>query len=367
MKKIITLAVASAFAAPTVLAEVTVYGLAAPSVEYSKISDTTSQDLTRVRLVDDVSRIGFKGTDKLDNGVKLLWQIENRVYIGTGDTDQSTGFNTRDTFVALEGNFGQVKVGSAINDLPWQSKGDYLSGLQQWNETVNGVHKSIGQSEARLNNIAQYTSPVFLGGARVKALYDFGAKTTAGNYQGLQASAMYKTQMFKVGATYKQNNDTDKTGATATTTVTPASEAFLKNYQFGGTLTPVAGLDISAMWDRNKKKASASAAEYKQDAWAIGANYTTGKHGFGIHYGKVNEQKINGVTDPDTGAYFVAAQYKYALSKQTFAHASFGHVKNDARAKLNMGTTKVTESTGTYAAINGMKVTTLVAGIATSF
>lgn len=258
VKKIIALAVASAFVAPAVLAEVTVYGVAAPSVEYSKISDTTGSDLTRVRLVDNVSRIGFKGTDKLDNGLKLLWQVENRVYIGSGDTSQSTGFNTRDTFVALQGTFGEVKVGTAINDLPWQSKGDYLNGLQQWNETINGVHKSIGQSEARLSNIAQYTSPEFLGGARVKALYDFGAKTTAGNYQGLQASAMYKAKMFKVGATYKQNNDTDKTGTTATTTVTPVSEAFLKSYQVGATLTPVAGLDISAMWDRLKKKTSAS-------------------------------------------------------------------------------------------------------------
>lgn len=73
------------------------------------------------------------------------------------------------------------------------------------------------------------------------------------------------------------------------------------------------------------------------------------------------------MTSADTGAYFVAAQYKYALSKQTYAHASLGHVKNDKKAKLNMGTTKVTESAGDYAAINGMKVTTLVAGITTNF
>lgn len=364
MKKIIALAVASAFVAPAVLAEVTVYGVAAPAVEYSDISYVDGSSLNRTRLVDNVSRIGFKGTDKLDNGLKLIWQVENRVYIGSGDSSQSTaGFNSRDSFVGVEGSFGRFLTGVQINDLVWQSKGTYLTGLQQWNETINGVHKSVGQTEARLNNIAQYSSPIFLGGAEIKALYDFGNKTAAANYYGIQASAMYKTKLFKVGATYKQNNDTDKTGSTATTTVTPVAGAFLKTTLFGGTLTPVAGLDISAMWDRTKKKASSSAVETQQDAWAVGVNYTTGKHGFGAHYGTVKD--LN--TTANTGADFFAAQYKYALSKQTFVHASYGHVKNDSAAKLNMGTTKVTESSGTYAAVNGMKVTTIAAGVTTSF
>ncbi|SFN67264.1 Outer membrane protein (porin) [Formivibrio citricus] len=371
MKKIIAIAVASAFVAPSVLAEVVVYGVAAPSVEYSKISDTTSSDLTRVRLVDNLSRIGFKGTDKLDNGLKLLWQVENRVYIGTGD--QSRGFNTRDTFVGVEGNFGRVVVGTAMFDLPFQARFDYLRGLINYNETINGVQGSINQSQARLSNLAQYTSPVFLGGAQVNALYDFGAKTTAGNYQGYQATATYKFSMLKVGATYKQNNDTNtvgqQTGALVNSTVTPTAEAFLKNYLVGATLTPVNGLDVSVMWDRKKTKASTAAAEIRQDAWAIGANYATGKHGFGVHYGKIGNQKnmSTGLTSDDTGAYLVAGQYKYALSKQTYMHASVGYTKNDINASYSMGTTYVTGGSVSPAAVPGMKVTTIAAGVTTSF
>lgn len=371
MKKIIAFAVASALVAPAVLAEVTVYGVAAPAVEYSKITDTTNSDLTRVRLVDSLSRIGFKGTDKLDNGLKLLWQVENRVYIGTGD--QSRGFNTRDTYVGVEGDFGRFIVGTAVFDLMFQSRFDYLTGLVNYNEIVNGVHASANQSQARLSNMAQYNSPVFLGGAQIKALYDFGAKTSSGNYQGLQATATYKFNMLKVGATYKQNNDTNtvgqQTGALVNSTVTPSTEAFFKDYLVGATLTPVAGFDISVMWDRKKTKANTAAAEVRQDAWAIGANYAAGKHGFGVHYGKIGNQKnmSTGGTSDDTGAYLVAGQYKYALSKQTFMHASVGFVKNDKNASYNMGTTYVTGGSVSPAAVPGMKVTTIATGVTTNF
>lgn len=370
MKKIIAIAVASAFVAPSVLAEVVVYGVAAPSVEYSKISDTTSSDLTRFRLVDNLSRIGFKGTDKLDNGLKLFWQVENRVYIGSGE--QSGGFNTRDSWVGVEGNLGRVFVGTAVYDLMFQSRAEYLNGLQNFNETVNGVHTLVNQSQARLSNVAQYTSPVFLGGAQVKALYDFGAKTSAGNYQGFQATATYKFNLLKVGGTYKQNNDTSNVGQQTPAlsgTVTPVAEAFLKSYLVGATLSPIAGVDISAMWDRTKKKASVSAAEIRQDAWAIGAHYTTGKHVFGAHYGKIGNQKnmSTGNTTDDTGAYLVVGQYKYALSKQTYLHASVGYTKNDKLATYNMGTTKVTDATAGPVAVPGMKVTTIATGVTTSF
>lgn len=371
MKKVIALAVASAFVAPAVMAEVVVYGVAAPAIEYSKISDTTNSDLTRVRLVDSLSRIGFKGTDKLDNGLKLLWQVENRVYIGTGD--QSRGFNTRDTFVGLEGNFGRVVVGTAMFDLPFQARFDYLQGLINYNEIINGVQAATNQSQARLSNVAQYTSPVFLGGARVKALYDFGKKDSNANYQGFQVAANYKYNMLNVGATYKQNNDTNgvgqQTGALVDSSVTPVAEAFLKNYLVGATLTPIDGLNVSVSWDRKKTKANAAAAEIRQDAWAIGANYATGKHGFGVHYGKVGDTKnmSTGNTNPDTGAYFVAGQYKYALSKQTYMHASVGFVKNDKNASYNMGTTYVTGGSVSPAAVAGMKVTTIATGVTTNF
>ncbi len=378
MKKVIALAVASAFIAPAVLAEVTVYGVVAPTVEYSKISDatnaTTYPDLARVRLVDSLSRIGFKGTDKLDNGLKLLWQVENRVYIGSGE--QTRGFNSRDSFVGVEGNAGRVIVGSAIFDLPFQARFDYLQGLINYNEVVNGVQGVMNQSQARLSNVAQYTSPVFFGGARVKALYDFGKKSSTSNYNGYQASANYKLNIINVGATYKQNNDTSTIGQQTgsllnpDTSVATAPGAFLKNIMVGATLTPVQGLNISAMWDRKKTKTGAVSAEIQQDAWAVGANYASGKHGFGVHYGKLGNQKntTTGVTTNNSGANLVAGQYKYALSKQTYMHASIGYVKNDSAAGVSMGTTYVTGLGTSYpAAATGVKVTTIATGVTTSF
>ncbi|SFN17760.1 Outer membrane protein (porin) [Formivibrio citricus] len=355
MKKIIALAVASAFVAPAVMAEAVIYGSLRPHVEYSKITDNSTNDLTKTRLVDDVSRIGFKGTDKLDNGLQLFWQVENRIHIGAPNS--TSGFNSRDSFVGVRGNFGEVSVGK-ISDLTDDFVG-ILPGLDYWNGANASAYIFATHGDtARLPNAALYSSPVFFGGLQAKALYDFGKKTTTANYQGYQGELTYSTKLFKVGGVYKQNNDTANNGDSGTATL--GAENYYKSYILGANITPVDGFDISVMWDR--KKTRTAGVEARQDAWAVGASYLTGKHGIGVQYAKMGDIKNgSGTSSSDTGAYALVAQYKYSLSKQTTAIAAIGRTRNDNNAAFSMHS----DSLATIG--NGAKITTISAGVRTDF
>lgn len=350
MKKIIALAVASAFVAPAVMAEAVIYGSLRPHVEYS---DTGN--VTKVELVDDVSRIGFKGSDKLDNGIKLFWQVENRIRIGTrgGSTTHTDGFTSRDSFVGLAGNFGEVSVGK-ISDLTDQFT-ETTSALDYWNGATS-TYIFASRDTARLRNAALYVSPS-IAGFQAKALYDFGNKTATANYQGYQGGLTYTHKLFKVGGAYKQNNDTTSEGDQNSTPITPVSGNYYKNYSLGATVTPVAGLDVSALWVRIKTRSGATTS--RQDAWAVGAIYLTGKHGFGLSYSKMSDRVDNNSTIDQTGASFLSAQYKYSLSKQTTAIATAGYTRNDNLATFNVP--------GVAGVVAGSKIATVSAGLRTDF
>ena len=75
MKKIIILAVSAALVTPAAIAAVDIYGFLSNGVEVSRVDDGRGNDLNRVRLVDVNSRIGFQGSDKLDNGLAVLWRV----------------------------------------------------------------------------------------------------------------------------------------------------------------------------------------------------------------------------------------------------------------------------------------------------
>ncbi|SFN56123.1 Outer membrane protein (porin) [Formivibrio citricus] len=371
MSRILAVAVASAFVVPSAMAEVTVYGSLRTFVEYAKISDNGTNDLTRTRLgPDGNSRLGFKGTDKLDNGLQLYWLVENRVQIG--EPNAMNGFNSRDTYVGVRGNFGELQVGKQ-SDLGDSFPSAIAPAFTRWN--ANGADPYpflVSGDSTRLNNAAKYSSPVFLGGLQALALYDFGAKTSTYNYYGYQASLIYKSPMFRLGAVYKRNDDTNVMGGTnvagsSATGYAPtaafAPEAFYKTYRLGGNLTPVEGVDISVLWNRYVRRASATATEVKQDSWGLGAGYKTGKHHFTTQYVKLNDRKDNGQSQSDTGAYTVIGQYKYSLSKQTSAILTLSRVKNDGQATYNLD-----HPSAQIGTINkGASITAIAAGIQTDF
>lgn len=100
------------------MAEVVLYGQIKGGVEVTKEKGNKG---TVTNIVDYGSRIGFKGHEQLNGSLKAIWQLEQSVNIGGGDSTkmvagekvkQAAGFGTRDSFIGLESPAGTVKVGN---------------------------------------------------------------------------------------------------------------------------------------------------------------------------------------------------------------------------------------------------------------
>ena len=82
-KKLITLAIAAAFAPAVAMADATVYGKVHMSVDSNSgytTTATTKQNGTEI--VSNSSRLGVKGSEDLGGGLTALYQLETTVSVG---------------------------------------------------------------------------------------------------------------------------------------------------------------------------------------------------------------------------------------------------------------------------------------------
>jgi predicted porin len=156
-KTIIAAAIAAVAAAPAAMADVSIYGMA-----HMDLSDDT--------LNDRASRIGFKGTEDLGNGMTASFTYETQVDFqnafgaSTDDagTKASTAFkNGRHAHVSVGGDFGTVTAGYVY--MP--TKG--LFGFSKTEINGDGVADNSAYLMAEPKGEAvQYTGKI--GGATVK-------------------------------------------------------------------------------------------------------------------------------------------------------------------------------------------------------
>src|SRR2546426_479466 len=130
-RKLLATSVASACALPAVaLAQVPssiqIYGRA--NVTYERITTSNSSNTvvqpnqSNWDLVDNSSRIGFRGNKDLGGGLTGLFQFESRVRLDTG-AGVLTG---RDSYGGLAGSFGTVRLGRTIGPVYYATY-DYIS------------------------------------------------------------------------------------------------------------------------------------------------------------------------------------------------------------------------------------------------
>lgn len=181
-KRIVALAVAGVLAAPMAAqAGVEVYGQARLSV--GMIGDDNSaagSDDSSLAVTSHASRLGFKGSEDLGNGLKAVYQYERGIDLdnqasststtynitdSNGDTssvkvtDSTSNITARNSFVGLAGGFGTLIVG--IHDTPYKMATGKLDPFTDtygdYNAVINSDH------DARLDNVVAYISPDMSG------------------------------------------------------------------------------------------------------------------------------------------------------------------------------------------------------------
>ena len=347
-KKLIALAIASlsgvAFAQSS---NVTIYGVIDSTFYFISVGDGQAGVPSKGtpnfnRVQSNGSRLGFKGTENLGNGMSAFFQLESNAKFDAGG-----GLDTgRDSFLGLKGNFGTVKMGNFSGpNRDLASKLDVVihsDGIGDNSALLGKLGGRAKYFDDRYKNSIAYITPKFSG-------FEGTVQYQANENKDETPGAGINTSLYEVGLKYdngpifvgvaygklNQNNDapgvsTFKVGADSDTT----------EIRVGGSYSfDVAS--VRALYARTK--AEGSLGELKQNVWGIGGTYNVTANGklLAQYYRAADVDGSLGATDlSDTGAKFWVLGYEHSLSKRTTLLAHYAYLKNDSRTSTVAGAGK---------------------------
>jgi predicted porin len=214
-KKILSLAIAGIVAAPIAAqADVGVYGAVKVSIDSIKSGDESRA----LGVSSNSTRFGIKGSHELPNDLKAGFKAE----FGFDASGETKELSTRNRYVSLGGNFGEVRVGN--HDTPFKN---VAKKIDIFDDTVGDRRAIIGvdatgsnKFNQRAKNAVIYISPKVFG-LQFEALYSAAntgtatatATATDDNDKDLvSASLQYEISTLTLRAAYEtqgQGNDVD--------------------------------------------------------------------------------------------------------------------------------------------------------------
>lgn len=392
-KKLIALAIASAFAAPgAALAQgssVTIYGTFNVDFENVERDGATSVGSTpntmvgaalitgadlpsRNRVSSNSSNIGFRGTEDLGNGLKAIFQCESGVAVDTGAESSSTGdFCTRNSHVGLSHAWGTVFYGN------WDTPYKFVSLRQDaFYATGIGVNDGIigtpgfgvatatqaaplaigtaanASFDRRQGDSVQYWSPNW-NGLSFRVQYSANEAKSADNavaeinpyiYGG---AVVYENGPLYVNLAYERHEDyfglsslTAAAGVPGATYDESEDQGikFGVGYTFGNTTLNFIYENLD--YETNNSAVGA-VTDYDRDAFYINLLHKIGAWTVRASYGHADEGdcSANGIAcDSDelgADAYTVGASYSF--SKRTDVYALYVYVDTDDLSSYNFG------------------------------
>jgi predicted porin len=344
-KKLIALAVAAALAPAAAMADsgnVTIYGVAHASVDRMD-PDTAAGAVgantdTSWRVSSNSSRLGFKGTEDLGNGLSAVWQMESSIMLDTG----AGSLGARNSFVGLSSKTaGTVllgrhdtpyKLGTASLDIFADTMGDY-------NAIVGNLGMGTGADvafDSRLGNVAAYISPTWSGfhfaGAVVAANESNNAATADGSAYSL--TGVYNNGPLFASLSYERAKDinaasTDVTSAAALAVLSSVAKAagtkLGLGYKFGDAT-------VGFIAERIKLD-NIGGGDVTRNAFYLNGSYKMGNNVLKAAYGQANDWKDS----PDTGSKQFTIGVDHNLSKRTVAYALYSKMNNDTDGGYGLG------------------------------
>ena len=319
------------------MADVTLYGTIKAGVEVSRVKEHGEKSKTATQIADFGSKIGFKGQEDFGNGVKAIWQLEQKASIaGT-----NSGWGNRQSFIGLKGDFGTVRAGNLNTVL--KDSGDNVNAWESSSNTedVLGLG-TIGRVESREISV-RYDSPVFAGfsgsvqyvprdNANDADKYTHKLSSRESYHAGLKyENAGFFGQYAGSFAKYADlNNDAERVA------VNTASANAVKDYQVHRV---VAGYDannlyvsVAGQYEAAKNNVVGSpeiGKKHEQTQVAATAAYRFGNVTPRVSYAHGFKAKVNGVKAADNKYQYdqVIVGADYDFSKRTSALVSAGWLK----------------------------------------
>jgi predicted porin len=327
-KNLIALALAGACIAPAAMAQtanpVTLYGRVYVTVESVEAQGGATPVPRRIRVQDEASLLGVRGTEDLGGGLSAFFQLET----GFKPDQNDTVFATRNSGVGLQGAWGSFVIGRW--DTPWKVTtivadpfGDLTIGGITDALSGSGVSGVVGLYDRREQNNIQYWSPNW-GGFAVRVSYMANeAKTTTVNPQSNGASVTYTGGPVYVGYAYHEFKDV------AFATVTPAKQH--GNALFGTvTFGPI---KLGAVYEK-----MARTGFQNQTAWMGNITYTLGNSQFIYSHSKDKDGSLT-TAAIQAACKVDALGYQYNFTRRTFFLAQYVKIDNNDAGTCNFGAT----------------------------
>jgi len=338
-KKLIALAVAGLVSAPVFAqSNVTIYGVADAYMGFGSHGDNDKAGVDSGGL--SGSRIGFRGTEDLGNGLKAVFTLEQGFKIDTGaENDGSTAFQ-RQAFVGLSGAFGTVSLGRQYApgyDFLYDAFASATVGPQAILSSQSGMTITPSNG-ARWDNSVAYNGS--FSGLKVRAIYGMGNNEDSYEVTDLVTGVTklmdpsdddrfglgveYANGPLKVGAVYHYLTDGFETD------LSDDQQEWLVggSYNFG--VLTLAGSYQEVEGIGNLKGADA-------DMWQIGVLVPVGAAG-NVHfaYGEVDFDIDTAASKESAKAKSYTLAYTHALSKRTTAYAGWNRTDNDSGLDLGL-------------------------------
>lgn len=339
-RKLIAVALAGLFSSPLMAqSNVGLYGVIDANLSFAKIGDNRFRGVQSGGL--SASRIGFRGTEDLGNGLKAVFTLEYGINSDTGDG--ITG--ARQSFVGLDGGFGFFGLGrqyspghnisgaidpfassAALSPVLLAQGVNYQGGF--WPDSTAATIQ--GGGGGRFNNAVSYKSPNF-GGLRIEAMYAFGENADQNNAAGNRRSGdfvgvggMYRSGPLTLGLVYHQREGTNFTDMGFDVRQRDKKEWFLGGrYDFG-----VA--ELAASWQQVKSGVTVNGVggdTWRDRIWQLSGIIPITEAG-NILAGYAELDAAYGAEDVKVWTL----AYTHSLSKRTTAYAGYRHVNNNNSA-----------------------------------
>ena len=346
-KALIAAAVAGAFVAPTAMAaegpSVNIYYPMALTIGDEE--DTNGGNSTADETVRDGggSRLMFTWTDQMNNGMSLT------AYASFGNLGHSEagGVNTRNSFIALNGDHGSIAIGTnehffEIDAITDGYGGDWaLNGSAAGGEGLN--YQRLGQTgfnfTRRDTNSVWWTGPQ-MNNLQLRAVYIMGPDATANDAadpEGYQIGAVYSMGGLNIKAAYAKYEDyaldgtaggfsqNATTGAvTAGTGAVAGSSAegtqFVFAYDFGSFSASVGLIDME-----QSTGAAAVLGGNTVEASGYFASFIMPVEGGRIilNIGELGDQDVGGAALNDSGISGMDIGYQHDLSANTYTFVRY--------------------------------------------
>ncbi len=230
------------------------------------------------KIVNNASRLGFKGESELDGGLKAVYKLEYEIAPDEKAADEANHqiFKQRDAYVGLKGGFGTVLAGS--HDTPLKKA---QGKVDQFNDLPLGDLKNLSTGmENREQDILVYASPSFEG---ISVMAAHVMPDNAGN-DAFSVSASYQNDMLFAAIAIDEEID-----GTDTSAVRVAAQAKMDMMTFGAVIdsydngtTSKDGVMVSGAYTMDKitLKAQYGQSDIAADGTeqlALGADYKLGK------------------------------------------------------------------------------------------